>query len=130
MHQTLPRILPCNLPRSMYSAPIRTRARAAAEAVSSPIVTQSSPAKKRKTDQPRTVPTKEAAHQPRASGSGAATDNVCLPAFILIISKVRFNKLTTKGPVPCDDKEGHYMIVTDDMIYRRCEFLSNPIEMF
>lgn len=24
--------------------------------------------------------------------------------------------------MPCDDKEGHYIIVPDDMIYRRCEW--------
>jgi hypothetical protein len=31
---------------------------------------------------------------------------------------------TSKGPVPCDDKEGHYIIVPDDMIFKRCELLS------
>jgi hypothetical protein len=28
---------------------------------------------------------------------------------------------TSKGPVSCDDKEGHYIIVPDDVIYRRCK---------
>lgn len=82
----------------VYSAPIRTRARAAAEAAasSSSIVTQPPPAKKRKrdpADEPRTVPTKKAAHQPQplaatkswASGSGAATDEVCPPGSLLLL---------------------------------------------
>lgn len=29
---------------------------------------------------------------------------------------------TSKGPVSCDDKEGHYIIVPDDLINKRCEF--------
>jgi len=32
---------------------------------------------------------------------------------------------TSKGPPPCDDKEGHYIIVPDDMIFKRCMPFSN-----
>ncbi|CAK5268627.1 unnamed protein product, partial [Mycena citricolor] len=101
-----------------YSAPIRTRARAAAEAQalsgssSSAIVVP--PAKKRKRDPAEEVraqaPKKVAVSGPQSqvaaatksweSRSGATDD-------------------TSKGPVSCDDKEGHYIIVPDDMIYRR-----------
>ncbi|KAF9466567.1 kinase-like domain-containing protein [Collybia nuda] len=102
----------------IYSAPIRTRARAAAEAQalsasSSSAVTAPAP-KKRKREHPEEVRA-QAAKKVAASGqqiqqvtqtkswgsSAAATDD------------------TSKGPVSCDDKEGHYIIVPDDLIYRR-----------
>ncbi|KAJ6612314.1 kinase-like domain-containing protein [Mycena sp. CBHHK59/15] len=88
----------------LYSAPIRTRARAAAEAQalsassSSAIVVP--PAKKRKRE---VAEESQAVAQTKSwdSRSAAATED------------------TSKGPVSCDDKEGHYIIVPDDMIYRR-----------
>ncbi|KZP31821.1 kinase-like protein [Athelia psychrophila] len=100
-----------------YSAPIRTRARAAAEAQALSASSSSSalvaPApKKRKreqVDEPRVTAAKKpttgnqhpiAPTQSWASGSGPVTDD-------------------SKTPVPCDDKEGHYIIVPDDMIARR-----------
>ncbi|KAF7976596.1 hypothetical protein HWV62_2252 [Athelia sp. TMB] len=100
-----------------YSAPIRTRARAAAEAQALSASSSSSalhpPApKKRKRDQveePRSTAAKKPAAgnqhpvaptQSWASGSGAATDD-------------------SKTTLPCDDKEGHYIIVPDDLIARR-----------
>ncbi|KZP19855.1 kinase-like protein [Athelia psychrophila] len=99
-----------------YSAPIRTRARAAAEAQALSASSSSSalvaPApKKRKreqVDEPRVTaaekPTTGNQHpiaptQSWASCSGPVTDD-------------------SKTPVPCDDKEGHYTIVPDDMIAR------------
>ncbi|KAF9525652.1 CMGC/CLK protein kinase [Crepidotus variabilis] len=101
----------------VYSAPIRTRARAAAEAQalsasSSSVVTAPLP-KKRKRDhneEVRAPPTKKPAvgsqHSQTAVGansidsrSGAATED--------------------QNTVPCDDKEGHYIIVPDDMIHSR-----------
>ncbi|KAJ3970394.1 CMGC/CLK protein kinase [Lentinula raphanica] len=103
----------------VFSAPIRTRARAAAEAQALSASTSASgiapPPKKRKrdpADESRTLPAKKAAlsHQTQqtvtqtkswGSRSAAATDE------------------TSKGPVSCDDKEGHYIIVPDDMIYKR-----------
>ncbi|THG95235.1 hypothetical protein EW026_g6381 [Hermanssonia centrifuga] len=101
----------------VYSAPIRTRARAAAEAQALSASTSSAipPAKKRRRDAidiVGTVAKKQAANghlqniagttnKSWASGSGVATDDA------------------SKGTVPCDDKEGHYIIVPDDMIYRR-----------
>ena len=29
---------------------------------------------------------------------------------------------TPKQPVSCDDKEGHYIVTPDDIIYKRCRF--------
>ncbi|KAF7330303.1 Dual specificity protein kinase lkh1 [Mycena venus] len=103
----------------LYSAPIRTRARAAAEAqalsTSSSSAIVAPPAKKRKREAAeevrapapkRTAVSSQQSHavaQTKSwdSRSAAATDD------------------TSKGPVSCDDKEGHYIIVPDDMIYRR-----------
>ncbi|KAI0077893.1 CMGC/CLK protein kinase [Panus rudis PR-1116 ss-1] len=103
----------------MFSAPIRTRARAAAEAQALSASTSSlalppPPTKKRKRDPADvagTAPKKHldnghaqqpsSVHKSWATGSGAATDDA------------------SKGPVPCDDKEGHYIIVPDDMIFQR-----------
>ncbi|KAG8213080.1 kinase-like domain-containing protein [Butyriboletus roseoflavus] len=102
-----------------YSAPIRTRARAAAEAqalsASTSSAVQVAPApKKRKRDQPddprgtivkkiATSLQQQAAIPSKswASGSGPATTD------------------PSNGVVPCDDKEGHYIIVPDDIIYNR-----------
>ncbi|KAL4062856.1 kinase-like domain-containing protein [Scleroderma citrinum] len=107
-------------PPPMFSAPIRTRARAAAEAQALSASTSSAvpvaPApKKRKRDQadePRGTIAKKPATglQPQvpipstkswASGSGPATADA------------------SNGVIPCDDKEGHYIIVPDDIIYNR-----------
>lgn len=104
----------------VYSAPIRTRARAAAEAqtlsasTSSAAIVAPAPKKRKRepADDSRTVLTKKTAatlhHQQPvastkswASGSGAATAD------------------TANGNIPCDDKEGHYIIVPDDIIYNR-----------
>ncbi|KAJ7056618.1 kinase-like domain-containing protein [Mycena amicta] len=94
----------------VYSAPIRTRARAAAEAAasSSSAIVQP-PTKKRKKelgDEVRAPVAKKVAvavAQTKSfdSRSAAATDE------------------TSKGPAQCDDKEGHYIIQPDDVIYRR-----------
>ncbi|KAI0784188.1 CMGC CLK protein kinase [Abortiporus biennis] len=105
----------------LYTGPVRTRARAAAEAQALSASTSSlttavpPPVKKRKRDpvevagtaskKPATanghLATAAGAKQSWASGSGAATDEA------------------SKGPVPCDDKEGHYIIVPDDLIFKR-----------
>lgn len=104
----------------VYSAPIRTRARAAAEAqtlsasTSSAAIVAPAPKKRRRepADDSRPIVTKKTAaplHQQQpvastkswASGSGAATAD------------------TVNGNIPCDDKEGHYIIVPDDIIYNR-----------
>ncbi|KAF7312109.1 hypothetical protein MIND_00223200 [Mycena indigotica] len=93
-----------------YSAPIRTRARAAAEAAASStsaIVQPPSKKRKKEVEEPlRAPPPKKAAvpvPQTKSydSRSVAATDD------------------TSKGPAQCDDKEGHYIIQPDDLIYRR-----------
>lgn len=58
-----------------------------------------------------------------ASGSGPATADV--RNFLLAISLVANCALIHHQPsndvVPCDDKEGHYIIVPDDIIYNRCK---------
>ncbi|KIM52809.1 hypothetical protein SCLCIDRAFT_140361 [Scleroderma citrinum Foug A] len=106
--------------RPYPTASIRTRARAAAEAQALSASTSSAvpvaPApKKRKRDQadePRGTITKKLAiglppqvpipsTKSWASGSGPATTDV------------------SNGVVPCDDKEGHYIIVPDDIIHNR-----------
>jgi dual-specificity kinase len=126
----------------LYSAPIRTRARAAAEAqalsgsTSSAIIAP--PAKKRKREPVEEVrapvPKRAAVSSQQSypvaptksldSRSAAATDDVRIPlslSLIFLISHIYSSFLqTSKGPVSCDDKEGHYIIVPDDMIYRRC----------
>ncbi|KAH7909499.1 kinase-like domain-containing protein [Hygrophoropsis aurantiaca] len=95
----------------VYSAPIRTRARAAAEAQALSASTSTAivapPLKKRKREQPDEVRGTVIKKPPSAlqqvdskswaSGSGAAT---------------------AEAP-NCDDKEGHYIIVPDDIIYQR-----------
>lgn len=126
-------------------SPIRTRARALAEsqllsALAAPAVPVASAPKKRKRDQadePRGTITKKPAPglQPQvsipstkswASGSGLATTDVRnnLPAIInprhLIHPRVHLHHQASNGVVPCDDKEGHYIIVPDDIIYNRC----------
>lgn len=100
-------------------APIRTRARAAAEAQamsssSSSVLTAPAP-KRRKRDQMEEVrappPKKVAAggQQPQALPTAPSWDARNAPAA----------DDATKAPPPCDDKEGHYIIVPDDMIYKR-----------
>jgi dual-specificity kinase len=127
-----------------YSAPIRTRARAAAEAqalsasTSSVAIIPPAPKKRKRdpVDDPRATVTKKTVttgqqQQPVtttkswASGSGAATDDVCISDFSrgLNPNVANFRLLqASKGPVPCDDKEGHYIIVPDDLIARRCAY--------
>ncbi|KAJ8468431.1 hypothetical protein ONZ51_g9649 [Trametes cubensis] len=104
----------------VYSAPIRTRARAAAEAQALSASTSSTAAvtapapKKRKRDAAddvgtvakKTIPSSQLPNNITSvkaypSGSGTIADDA------------------SKAQVPCDDKEGHYIIVPDDMIYRR-----------
>jgi dual-specificity kinase len=121
----------------IYSAPIRTRARAAAEAQalsssSSSAIVAPAP-KKRKREIPEEVrapATKKLVtsnqHTQQViqtkswdSRSAAATDDVCI--LNRHGGKTCSFFQTSKGPVSCDDKEGHYIIVPDDMIYRRCK---------
>ncbi|KAH9838369.1 CMGC/CLK protein kinase [Rhodofomes roseus] len=101
----------------LYSAPIRTRARAAQEAQALSTSTSSATlpgpaAKKRRrdiADDAGTVAKKPAtshlqhqlvANKSIASGSGATVEEV-------------------SKEVSCDDKEGHYIVVPDDIIHRR-----------
>jgi dual-specificity kinase len=103
-----------------YSAPIRTRARAAAEAqamsasTSSAVLVAPAPKKRKRdlADDPRgtivkkvTIGLQQQVVVPSkswASGSGPATAD------------------PSNDVIPCDDKEGHYIIVPDDIIYNRC----------
>ncbi|TFK50088.1 kinase-like protein [Heliocybe sulcata] len=94
------------------SAPIRTRARAAAEAqaVSGTSTSITAPAmKKRKRDadesassaSKRPLPPVQQSLKTWPHGHGGGIDDV------------------SYSPVQCDDKEGHYIIVPDDVIYKR-----------
>lgn len=124
----------------VYSAPVRTRARAAAEAqvlsTSSSSAVAPPPPKKRKRDPvdvAGTVAKRSAAngHPPNisssnkswASGSGITVDDVrpCLRYCASRgVSCTRFEQ-ASNGSEPCDDKEGHYIIRPNDMIFRRCK---------
>ncbi|THH18111.1 hypothetical protein EW146_g2807 [Bondarzewia mesenterica] len=96
----------------LYSAPIRTRARAAAEAQALSASTSSAaiPApKKRKRDngeEPGTIAKKAA--QP---ASNAVANNVSWAGTS--------GAPSSKVAEPCDDSEGHYIIVPDDVIFKR-----------
>lgn len=123
-----------------YSAPIRTRARAAAEAQAMSATTSSAVLvppvqKKRKRDQAdesRGTLVKKVAtglqQQPAvpstkswASGSGPVTTDVRNSFLALLLVRNRALILLQPPNVPCDDKEGHYIIVPDDLIYNRCK---------
>lgn len=101
----------------MFSAPIRTRARAAAEAQalssSSSSITAPAP-KKRKRDLLEEVRAPPAKKPPQSSQH-------VQPLVTAKPSDTRSAAVTddSKGPASCDDKEGHYIIVPDDMIFRR-----------
>ncbi|KAI9570543.1 kinase-like domain-containing protein [Boletus coccyginus] len=103
----------------LYSAPIRTRARAAAEAqamsasTSSAVLVAPAP-KKRKRDQ---------ADDPRGTIVKKVTTGLQQQAAVPSKSWASGSGPATTDPsndvVPCDDKEGHYIIVPDDIIYNR-----------
>lgn len=119
----------------VYSAPIRTRARAAAEAqgLSASSSSITAPAlKKRKRDHNEEVrapatkkPLVGSQHSQTAvaansidSRSGAATEDVGIS--ILCFYCPHLVLFPQQNNVSCDDKEGHYIIVPDDMIHSRC----------
>jgi dual-specificity kinase len=125
----------------IYSAPIRTRARAAAEAqalsASGSAAIVGPVAKRRRkdlADEELTTTTKKLIKAPHpsstlpttkswASGSGAAVDNVrVLPLRDYVQHLTIPCKQTSKGPVPWDDKEGHYIVVPDDIIHGHCKY--------
>ncbi|KAF8223105.1 kinase-like protein [Tricholoma matsutake] len=100
----------------IYSAPIRTRARAAAEAqilssTSSSAIVAPAP-KKRKREHPEEV---------RAPAPKKLVTGIQQTQHIVQTKSwdSRSAAATDDGPVSCDDKEGHYIIVPDDIIYRR-----------
>ncbi|PPQ83427.1 hypothetical protein CVT25_007018 [Psilocybe cyanescens] len=103
----------------MYAAPIRTRARAAAEAqalsASSSSVTTAPVPKKRKRDHNEEVRA-PASKKPAATSSQS---QAVIPTKSWESRSAAATDDTSKGPVSCDDKEGHYIIVPDDMIHRR-----------
>lgn len=120
-----------------YSAQIRTRARAAAEAQALSASTSANvapPPKKRRREQldlAGAVAKKSVANghlqnvantnKSWASGSGATVDDVRVQSCLHFSPSADGFKQASKNGVPCDDKEGHYIIVPDDMIYRRCK---------
>ncbi|TFK27188.1 CMGC/CLK protein kinase [Coprinopsis marcescibilis] len=98
-------------------APIRTRARAAAEAQaassgSSSVLTAPAP-KKRKRDHQDEV------RAPAAKKLAAGNQQAVATAKSWETRSAAATDDTSKGPAPCDDKEGHYIIVPDDMIFSR-----------
>jgi dual-specificity kinase len=123
----------------VYSAPIRTRARAAAEAqalsastsLAALVVPTTKKRKKDFGDEPCSAATKKKDLQPSyilptskscPSSSAAATEDVCVALPSMIIPVADSLLQASKGPVPCDDKEGHYIIVPDDVIHNHCAF--------
>ncbi|KXN91697.1 Dual specificity protein kinase lkh1 [Leucoagaricus sp. SymC.cos] len=102
----------------IFSAPIRTRARAAAEAQalssSSSSITAPVP-KKRKRDHQEEV----RAPPPKKLVQSSHQVQALLPAKSNDYRNGNERDDASKGPASCDDKEGHYIIVPDDMIFRR-----------
>ncbi|KAF8072002.1 CMGC/CLK protein kinase [Lyophyllum atratum] len=101
----------------IYSAPIRTRARAAAEAQalsssSSSAIVAPAP-KKRKREHPEEVRA-PAAKKLAPSGHQALVQTKSWDSKSAVATDE-----ASKDSVSCDDKEGHYIIVPDDLIYRR-----------
>ncbi|GBE88243.1 Dual specificity protein kinase lkh1 [Sparassis crispa] len=101
----------------VYSAHPRTRARAAAEAAqlsasTSSALTAQPAAKKRKRD-----PADDAGTVTKKANGHLST--VVVPHKTLASGSGIFPETASKDQVPCDDKEGHYIIVPDDMIYKR-----------
>ncbi|GJE85514.1 ual-specificity kinase family protein [Phanerochaete sordida] len=101
----------------VYSAPVRTRARAAAEAQdqSSSSSAAVPPPKKRKRDPVEVAGT--VAKRPAANGHLAnvsSTNGKSYPG-----GSGTAVEDTSKDTEPCDDKEGHYIVRTNDLIYRR-----------
>lgn len=115
----------------VYSAPIA----AEDQALSSTGTLAPAPKKrKRDLDEVRAQPAKKSDRtaqqqslQTKSSwnSASAATDDVrALPIHNQKITYPHTITQTSKGPVSCDDKEGHYIIVPDDMIVKRCTYLS------
>ncbi|XP_006459318.1 hypothetical protein AGABI2DRAFT_134784 [Agaricus bisporus var. bisporus H97] len=102
----------------IFSAPIRTRARAAAEAqaLSSTSSSITAPVPKRQKRDPqeevRAPPPRKPVHHPHQ-----------IQALVPPKSNDFRNGVVpddaSKGASTCDDKEGHYIIVPDDLIFRR-----------
>ena len=127
----------------VYSAPVRTRARAAAEAqgnlsasTSTAMLPLPPPPKKRKRELPDQAPRSakkpipngvpaSATSKQWASTNGAVTKGVCghrastSSSNLYSPARIFFHQSSNDHP-SCDDKEGHYIIVPDDMIARRC----------
>ena len=123
-----------------YSAPIRTRARAAmeAQADSSGSLSAALPIpvpkkRKRELDEaplstkkgfpPAQAASNTANHATWTNGSAATSATVGQ----FYISDGRYSDFadleqTPKQHVSCDDKEGHYIVTPDDIIYKRCKF--------
>ena len=127
----------------VFSAPVRTRARAAAEAQGNTSASTSTaifppPPKKRRRDAvdetPRSakklitngIPTsasKQWVSTNGAAAKGVRTSSLSTSSFNLFSqSRIFFSPQSSNDHPSCDDKEGHYIIVPDDMIARRCEF--------
>ncbi|KAF9048535.1 CMGC CLK protein kinase [Panaeolus papilionaceus] len=104
----------------LYSAPIRTRARAAAEAqalTASSSSVMTAPAPKRRKRDPNDEVRALAVKKPAV---GAQLTQALVPANSWESRSAAATDDTAKDAVvSCDDKEGHYIIVPDDMIHKR-----------
>lgn len=122
----------------LFSAPIRTRARAAAEAQALSSASSSSiiapiPRKRKRDPQeevrapPPKKPLRNSLHVQALANTksivdyrnGAVQDDVSRPPAIASFSPLTLLQ-PSRANSSCDDKEGHYIIVPDDMIFRRC----------
>ncbi|PPQ64146.1 hypothetical protein CVT24_008776 [Panaeolus cyanescens] len=104
----------------LYSAPIRTRARAAAEAqalTASSSSVMTAPAPKRRKRDPNDEVRALAAKKPAV---GTQPTQPLVPANSWESRSAAATDDTAKDAViSCDDKEGHYIIVPDDIINKR-----------
>ncbi|EJD06631.1 CMGC/CLK protein kinase [Fomitiporia mediterranea MF3/22] len=110
----------------IYGAPVRTRARAAEEAQLLSASTSSSsggitvPALKRRRREPelsKVVQAKKAASNTKYAQTQAANGRVWANGATTTTTVT--NTQTEMTHPSCDDKEGHYIVQPDDIIYRR-----------
>ncbi|KAN0120967.1 Protein kinase-like domain containing protein [Russula decolorans] len=101
-----------------YSAPIRTRARAAMEAQADSSGSLSAahpiPAPKKRKRELDEVPSSTKKGFPPTHAASSTANHATW-----INGSAATSATTPKQPVSCDDKEGHYIVTPDDIIYKR-----------
>jgi dual-specificity kinase len=115
-----------------YSAPIRTRARAAMEAqvdssgpLSTALPIPAPKKRKRELDEApsstkKGFPPSQAPANHVTWTNGSAATSATVGQFYLSDDTILNFEQTPKQQVSCDDKEGHYIVTPDDIIYKRC----------